>query len=75
MYRIPLRYLCDLGKINFPTKIGMKIRLTLEADLKKLFETNKKAGNIGTPDVQMVLFKAPYLQYEQFILPKISGNI
>ena len=26
MYRIPLKYICDIGKINFPTKIDMKIR-------------------------------------------------
>ena len=38
VYRIPLRYLCDLEKINFPTKIDMKIRCTLETDIKKLFE-------------------------------------
>ena len=30
LYRIPLKYICDIGKINFPTKIDMKIRLTLE---------------------------------------------
>ena len=38
VYRITLRYLCDLEKINFPTKIDMKIRCTLETDIKKLFE-------------------------------------
>ena len=38
-YRIPLPYLCDLGKINFPTKIDMKIRCTLETDIKKLIES------------------------------------
>ena len=62
-YRIPLRYLCDLGKINFPMKIDMKIRLTLETDMNKLFETNKNVANIGTPDAQIVLMKAPYLPY------------
>ena len=40
VYRVPLKYICNLGKINFPTKIGMKIRLTLEADMKKLFESD-----------------------------------
>ena len=56
--RFPLRCRCDLGKINFPTKIDMKIRLTLETDLKKLFES------------YFVLLKAPYLQYEQIVLAK-----
>ena len=32
-YRIPLKYICDLGKINFPTKIDMKICLTLKTDM------------------------------------------
>ena len=48
----------------------MKIRLTLETDLKKLFETNKKVANIGTTDEQIVLLKAPYFQYEKIILAK-----
>ena len=40
-YRIPLKYFCDLGKINFPTKIDLKIRCTLETEMKKLFESKK----------------------------------
>ena len=27
VYRIPLRYFCDIGKINFPTKIDYRIKL------------------------------------------------
>ena len=38
VYRIPLKYFYGLRKINFPTKIDMKIRLTLETEMKKLFE-------------------------------------
>ena len=89
VYRIPLKYICDIGKINFPTKIDMKIRLTLEKDMKKLFESNKnlmgnaKTGKSATsidsndyepdgtpqsPDVQIILLKAPMMQYEQFTL-------
>ena len=41
VYRIPVRYISDIRNINFPTKIDMKIRLTPEADMKKLFETKK----------------------------------
>ena len=47
VYRIPLKYVCDIGKINFPNKIDMKIRLTLETDMKKLFESNKNL--MGNP--------------------------
>ena len=39
VYRVPLKYISDLGKINFPNKIDIKIRLTLETDMKKLFES------------------------------------
>ena len=89
VYRIPLKYICDIGKINFPTKINMKIRLTLETDMKKLFESDKnhvgdpKTGKSATstdpndfepdaipstPDVHIVLLKAPMIQYEQVTL-------
>ena len=40
-YRIPLKCFCDLGKINFPTKIDLKIRCTLETDMKIFFESKK----------------------------------
>ena len=85
---VPLKYICDLGKINFPTKIDIKIRLTLETDSKNLFESDKNLNsglkngksatstdptdyNIavpGIPDAQIVLIKAPMIQYEQMTL-------
>ena len=89
VYRIPLKYISDIGKINFLTKIDMKIRLTLETDMKKLFESDKnlmgnpKSGKTAdstnpndyetdgtpqTPAVQIVLLKAPMIQYEQLTL-------
>ena len=89
VYRIPLKYICDIGKINFSTKIDMKIKLTLETDMKKLFESDQnhmgspKTGKLATstdpndfepdaippmPDVQIVLLKAPMIQYEQLTL-------
>ena len=36
--RMPLKYFCCLGKINFPTKIDLKIRCTLEIEMKRLFK-------------------------------------
>ena len=77
-----------LEKKNFPTKIDIKIRLTLETDMKRLFEsdanlnsglktgktarsTNPKDYNIvapGIPDAQIVLIKAPMMQYDQLTL-------
>ena len=75
VYRIPLRYFCDHRKINFPQKIDMKIKLTLETDMKILFESNKKVATIGTPDAQIILLKAPYLHTNNSFCRKTSGNI
>ena len=41
VYRVPLKYFCNLGKINFPTKIDLKIRCTLQTGMEKLFESKK----------------------------------
>ena len=46
VYRIPLWALCDLGRVNFAEKTDTRIILTLERNLNKLFETNKKAVTI-----------------------------
>ena len=42
VYRIPLNYLCNLGKINFPTKIDLKICCMLQTNIKRLFESKKR---------------------------------
>ena len=42
VYMTPLKYLCDLGKINFLTKINLKIRCMLQTDMKQLFESKKR---------------------------------
>ena len=39
--KIPLLYLCDLGKVNFAVKTDTKIAITLERNMNKLFESNK----------------------------------
>ena len=36
IYWIPLRYLHDLGKINYPVKIDLKIHSALETEMIKL---------------------------------------
>ena len=82
VYRVLLKYIYDIGKIIFPTKIDIKIRLTLETDMKQLFESDKNLmvfnstnpndyetdGTPQTPGVQIVLLKAPMIQYEQLTL-------
>ena len=68
MYRIALKYFSDIRKFNFPTKIDMIIRLTLETGMKKLLKSKKNVTNIGAPDEQIVFLKAPFLQYKQILL-------
>ena len=70
MYRVPLKYICDLGKINFPTKIDLKICCTLQINMKQLFEPKKKVNAIDAPDAQIAFVRVPYLQYEQILLTK-----
>ena len=48
VYRIPLRYFSDIGKINFPTKINYRIKLFLETDMTRLFESRKVLAAITT---------------------------
>ena len=64
VYRISLRYFCDLGKVKFPFKIDMKIRCMLETEMKKLFESNKRVTAMGTPHAQIVFVKAFFIHYE-----------
>ena len=73
VYRISLRYFTDLRKINFPTKIDYRIKLHLEKDMKRLFESRKVLATgtaIPVPDAKIIFTKAPYIQYEQILLDK-----
>ena len=60
-------------RVNFPTKIDNMIKLHLEKDMKKLFESKKvlAAGAcIPSPDAKIIFTKAPSVQYEQILLDK-----
>ena len=73
VYRIPLRYFTDLNKINFPTKIEYRIKLNLETEMKKLFESTKilaSGAAIPMPDAKIIFTKAPFIQYVQILLDK-----
>ena len=64
VYKIPLLYLCDLGKVNFAVNTNTKIVLTLERNMNKLFESNKKVAAIpDNPDALINVFDRPYLSY------------
>ena len=71
--RIPLRYFMDLGKINFPKKVNYRIKLHLETEMKRLFESRKVLASgtaLPVPDIKIIFTKAPYIQYEQILLDK-----
>ena len=74
VYRIPLRYFSDIGKINFPTKIDYRIKLFLETNLAKLFESRKVLASTPTtaptPDAEIIFTRATFIQYEQILLDK-----
>ena len=74
IYRVPLRYFSDIGKINFPTKIDYRIKLQLETSMGKLFESRKLLSSSTTsapePDVDIIFTRAPFIQYEQILLDK-----
>ena len=36
--------------------------------MKKLFESKKRVTTIGAPDAKSIFTKAPFIQYEQFLL-------
>ena len=68
-----LRYFWDIGKVNFPTKIDYRIKLFLETNMNKLFESRKLlAAGIDIPaaDAQIIFTRAPFIQYEQILLGK-----
>ena len=67
VYRIPLKYLCDLALVNQCFKLDTKYILTLETDMQKLFETNINQ----TADALPMIVDAPYIMYEQF---KLDNN-
>ena len=46
-YKIPLKYLVDIGLVNTPIKFNTKWRLTFETNMQKLFES-KKNGRWST---------------------------
>ena len=71
-YRIPLKYICNLGKVNQPIRFYTKWRITFEQDMQRLFEANTNlgaaAGLPDTIDAKIILKSTPYLLYTQFKL-------
>ena len=71
VYRIPLKFLRDLGLVNQCFKFNIKCILTLETEMQRLFETNiiQNADALSrTVDADIVFTGAPYIMYKQFQL-------
>ena len=77
VYRVPLRFLVDLGLVNLPTAFDVKIVFNLEQNRSRLFESRDKLANVGAraaalpttqPDANVFYYAAPYIQYEQIKL-------
>ena len=71
-YRIPLKYLCNIGLVNQPIQFNTKWRLTFETNTQRLFKSiANQAGGAGLPnnvDAKIILDSAPYILYYQFDL-------
>ena len=74
VYRIPLRYFSDIGKINFPTKIDYRIKLFLETSMNKLFESRdvhaSAVKTIPDADAEIIFTRTSFIQYVQILLDK-----
>ena len=69
VYKIPLLYLCDLGKVNFAVTTNTKIVLTLERNMNNLFESNKKEAAIpDNPSALINVYDWPYISYQEINL-------
>ena len=64
-YRIPLKYICDVGYVNTPIKFNTKWRLTFKTNMSRLFEN---ANYPNTVDAKIILDSAPYLLFHQLSL-------
>ena len=66
IYRIPLRLIADLGLVNFLFKTNLKIIITLERNLNRLFESNKKVTAVpDNPGAFINIYDRPFISYQE----------
>ena len=71
VYRIPLSLVVDLGLVNFSMNSDTRIIITLERDMNKLFESNKKVTAIPeSPDALIQIYDRTYISYQEISLTK-----
>ena len=67
--RIPLSCIVDLGLVNFSAKTDTKIIITLERNMNRLFESNKKVTAIqNSPNTLIKRYDRPYISYQEINL-------
>ena len=71
VHRIPLGLVVDLGLVNVSMKTDTRIIITLERNMNKLFESNKKVTAIpDSPDALIQIYDRPYISYQEISLTK-----
>ena len=71
VYRIPLGLVVDLGLVNFSMETDTRIIITLERNMNKLFESNKKVTAIPESlDALIQIYDRPYISYQEISLTK-----
>ena len=74
VYRIPLRYFTNLGKINLSIKIDFRIKCHMETDMKKMFQSKTVyvpgATIPSSPDAKTIFTNTPFIQHKHILLDK-----
>ena len=70
MYHVLLRFFVDLGLVNQPIKLDLKVICTVGTKMSKLSESNRQVLTFPTtvPEEKLVHHAAPYIQYKQIRL-------
>ena len=64
VYRIPHGSIVDLSLVNFAFKTDLRIIITLERNLNKLLESNKKVSTVPEdPDAFIIIYDRPFISY------------
>ena len=66
VYRIPLICVVDLGLVNFSAKTDTKVIITLERNVNRLFDSNKKVTAIlDSPHALINIYDRLYISYQE----------
>ena len=73
IYRIPQSLIVDLGLVYLSFKTDLRIVITLQRSLNKLFESNKKVTTIPeSPDAFINIYDRPFISYQEINLTKTA---